>query len=40
MCPHREALGEDPDAKKAEAEDLSRSHKQIEESRQVRTKLW
>ncbi|XP_044864564.1 dynein regulatory complex protein 1-like isoform X2 [Mauremys mutica] len=30
----REALGEDPDAKKAEAEELSRSHKQIEESRQ------
>ncbi|XP_037749676.1 dynein regulatory complex protein 1 isoform X2 [Chelonia mydas] len=35
----REALGEDPDAKKAEAEDLSRSHKQIEESRQRLAKL-
>uniref|UniRef100_A0A8C4Y0Y7 Dynein regulatory complex protein 1 n=1 Tax=Gopherus evgoodei TaxID=1825980 RepID=A0A8C4Y0Y7_9SAUR len=37
--PHREALGEDPDAKKAEAEELSRSHKQIEESRQRLAKL-
>ncbi|CAM4529631.1 dynein regulatory complex protein 1 [Caretta caretta] len=35
----REALGEDPDAKKAEAEELSRSHKQIEESRQRLAKL-
>uniref|UniRef100_A0A452HA64 Dynein regulatory complex protein 1 n=1 Tax=Gopherus agassizii TaxID=38772 RepID=A0A452HA64_9SAUR len=32
-------LGEDPDAKKAEAEELSRSHKQIEESRQRLAKL-
>uniref|UniRef100_A0A8C4W693 Dynein regulatory complex protein 1 n=1 Tax=Gopherus evgoodei TaxID=1825980 RepID=A0A8C4W693_9SAUR len=31
--------GEDPDAKKAEAEELSRSHKQIEESRQRLAKL-
>ncbi|XP_065446116.1 dynein regulatory complex protein 1-like isoform X1 [Chrysemys picta bellii] len=35
----REALGEDPDAKKAEAEELSRSHQQIEESRQRLAKL-
>ncbi|XP_038252614.1 dynein regulatory complex protein 1 isoform X2 [Dermochelys coriacea] len=35
----REALGKDPDAKKAEAEELSRSHKQIEESRQRLAKL-
>ncbi|XP_075782059.1 dynein regulatory complex protein 1 [Pelodiscus sinensis] len=35
----REALGEDPDANKAEAEELSRSHKQIEESRQRLAKL-
>ncbi|XP_067414566.1 dynein regulatory complex protein 1 [Emydura macquarii macquarii] len=35
----REALGEDPDAKKAEAEELSRSHKQTEESRQRLAKL-
>ncbi|XP_059584479.1 dynein regulatory complex protein 1 isoform X2 [Alligator mississippiensis] len=35
----REALGEDPDAKKAEEEEQSRSHKQIEESRQRLAKL-
>ncbi|XP_053879607.1 dynein regulatory complex protein 1-like [Malaclemys terrapin pileata] len=35
----REALGEDPDAKKAESEELSRSHQQIEESRQRLAKL-
>ncbi|XP_074845160.1 dynein regulatory complex protein 1 isoform X2 [Carettochelys insculpta] len=35
----REALGEDPDVKEAEAEELSRSHKQIEESRQRLAKL-
>lgn len=34
----REALGEDPDAKKLVEEEKSRSHKQIEDSRQVRTK--
>lgn len=34
----REALGEDPDAKKFVEEEKSRSYKQIEESRQVRTK--
>lgn len=39
LPPTREALGEDPDAKKAEEEEQSRSHKQIEESRQVRSRL-
>lgn len=32
----REALGEDPESKKLVEEEQSRSHKQIEESRQVR----
>ncbi|XP_053105947.1 dynein regulatory complex protein 1 [Hemicordylus capensis] len=35
----REALGEDPDAKKLVEEEKSRSHKQIEESRQRLAKL-
>ncbi|KAJ6661168.1 hypothetical protein lerEdw1_015304 [Lerista edwardsae] len=35
----REALGEDPDAKKLVEEEQSRSHKQIEESRQRLAKL-
>uniref|UniRef100_A0A670ZH06 Uncharacterized protein n=1 Tax=Pseudonaja textilis TaxID=8673 RepID=A0A670ZH06_PSETE len=35
----REALGEDPDAKKFVEEEQSRSHKQIEDSRQRLAKL-